>query len=141
MIPRLPDVTQIPEASWEGWEHIFTELQVDRSDEQQVKETIERCQTMLGSLLQAALMSGQQQQQGVEVTAVAPLGTQVRHAREFSLRFFSASQLLETLIGLRYSCRLTQAQPYHNNTQSSRHQLLSLQPRALMARSQLLSCS
>lgn len=79
MIPRLPDVTQIPEATWDGWEHIFTELQVDRSNEQQVKETIERCQTMLGSLLQAALMSGQQQQPGVELGTVPPMNAQVRH--------------------------------------------------------------
>ena len=71
MIPNLPDVTQIPEASWQGWEPIFTELQVDRSNDQLVKETVHKCQAMLGNLLQAALHSGSQhggvQQPGVEL--------------------------------------------------------------------------
>jgi hypothetical protein len=61
VIPKLPDVTQIPDASWEGWDPIFKELQVDRANTQQVQETIARCQATLTNLLQAAIMNGHQQ--------------------------------------------------------------------------------
>ncbi len=62
-----------------GWEPVFTELQVDKSNEQSVKETVARCQTMLQQLLQAALSSGQQVQPP-EFASVAPVNQQqVRH--------------------------------------------------------------
>lgn len=60
VIPKLPDVTQIPDSSWAGWDPIFQELQVDRNNMAQVQETIGRCQATLTNLLQAAIMNGQQ---------------------------------------------------------------------------------
>lgn len=60
VIPKLPDVTQIPDSSWPGWDPIFRELQVDRNNTAQVQETISRCQATLTNLLQAAIMNGQQ---------------------------------------------------------------------------------
>lgn len=60
VIPKLPDVTQIPDSSWAGWDPIFQELQVDRNNVAQVQETIGRCQATLTNLLQAAIMNGQQ---------------------------------------------------------------------------------
>lgn len=61
VIPNLPDVTKIPDASWHGWDPVFQELQVDRANSQQVQETISRCQTTLANLLQAAILNGQNQ--------------------------------------------------------------------------------
>ncbi|KAF6262749.1 hypothetical protein COO60DRAFT_1699160 [Scenedesmus sp. NREL 46B-D3] len=55
VIPRLPDVTQIPDDSWPGWEPVLQVLQVDTSNEAVVRETVARCQTMLQSLLQDAM--------------------------------------------------------------------------------------
>ena len=75
VIPKLPDVTQIPDASWRGWEPVYRELQVNTSNPQEVQDTIVRCQGMLAALLQAALSSGQQQT--VQLAAVAPLNAQV----------------------------------------------------------------
>jgi hypothetical protein len=72
VIPKLPDVTQIPDSSWAGWDPIFQELQVDRNNVAQVQETIGRCQATLTNLLQAAIMNGQQ----AAFEAAAQLGDQ-----------------------------------------------------------------
>jgi hypothetical protein len=66
LVPRLADVTQIPDASWEGWAQVLAELQVDANDQVQAGAAIARCQNMLTSLVQAAMQSGQQQAAGGE---------------------------------------------------------------------------
>jgi len=60
VIPALPDVTKIPEPSWEGWSPVLEALGVERSDAQLVADTVERAQHTLSGLLSAALHSGQQ---------------------------------------------------------------------------------
>lgn len=69
VIPRLPDVTQIPDGSWEGWGLVLEQLAVDPANQQAVDTTIARCQAMLNSLLQAAL-EGAQAMEGAQAAPV-----------------------------------------------------------------------
>jgi hypothetical protein len=79
VIPRLPDVTQIPDDTWPGWEPVLQVLQVDTSNEAVVRETVARCQTMLQSLLQDA-MTAQSLPQLQQEQQIPQADTQVRGA-------------------------------------------------------------
>jgi hypothetical protein len=56
VIPALPDVTKIPEPSWEGWSPVLEALGIERSNVQSVAHAVERAQHTLSGLLSAALV-------------------------------------------------------------------------------------